>query len=83
MGERLDELKGSLKAGLGKATGDEGLETEGQTQRSAARGSRKVKGGLQEAAGRAQEALGTLTGNAEAEAEGAARRAGGKLRRSG
>jgi uncharacterized protein YjbJ (UPF0337 family) len=48
-GNKVDDLGGKAKEGLGKATGNERLKTEGQTDQaktSAKEGVRKVKEGL-------------------------------------
>ena len=36
MGDRIDEMKGSVKQGVGKVTGDKELEAEGHAEHDAA-----------------------------------------------
>jgi len=45
VGERADELKGNLKEGVGKVTGNERLEAEGDAQAKGAKARRETKGG--------------------------------------
>ena len=83
MGERVNEAKGRLKAGLGAATGNRDLQAEGEAQAGTARGARKAKGALEEIGGRLQQAAGTIAGDSTTEAKGSRRRASGKLRQTG
>lgn len=83
MRERLDELKGEVKQGLGRPTGNPGLEAEGKLQTGTARAKRKTKGVLHEAGGAVQEGLGKLTGDLATQAKGAAEKLRGKAERTG
>ena len=70
MGDRLDELKGNVKEGFGKLTGNERLEAEGDSQADAAKARRKTKGAMRQAGGKVKKAVGHLIGNERLEAEG-------------
>ena len=70
MGDRLDELKGNVKEGFGKLTGNERLEAEGDSQADAAKARRKTKGAMRQAGGKVKKAVGQLIGNERLEAEG-------------
>jgi uncharacterized protein YjbJ (UPF0337 family) len=72
MSDRLDELKGNVKEGIGKVTGNERLEAEGDTQADASRARRKTKGALRQAGGKVKETVGDLIGNERLETEGEA-----------
>ena len=78
MSDRIDELKGNLKEGLGHLTGNERLEVEGEVQAEAARARRKTSGVLREAAGTVKEGIGKLTGNEVTEVEGTAEKLRGQ-----
>jgi uncharacterized protein YjbJ (UPF0337 family) len=83
MGERIDELKGTVKKGLGTLTGNTRLEAEGTMQTGVARAKRKTKGALREAGGAVREGLGKLTGNLATQARGTAGKLRGKAERTG
>ena len=83
MGDRLDEMKGSLKQGAGKLTGDEGLQAEGKAEETTASAKRETKGAMREGGGALKEGFGKLTGDEGTEAEGMADRARGKAERAG
>jgi uncharacterized protein YjbJ (UPF0337 family) len=83
MSDRVEELKGDVKKGLGDLTGNERLEAEGEVQAGEARAGRKTKGALQEAGGAVKEGLGKLTGDEARQAAGAAERLRGKATRAG
>ena len=70
MGEGMDELKGDLKQGAGKITGNRRLRAEGEADANAARAKRRVKGSLREAGGQLKEGVGKITGNKSMEAKG-------------
>ncbi len=76
MSNRIDELKGKVKKGLGNLTGNKRLEAEGEVQSDDARAKRKTKGALREAGGAVKEGFGQ-------EAEGTAERLRGKAERTG
>jgi uncharacterized protein YjbJ (UPF0337 family) len=83
MGERIDELKGNVKKGAGKVTGNEELETEGRADRDTAKAKREVKGAGSELKGSAEEGLGKVTGDEETRARGVADKLKGKADRTG
>ena len=83
MGERMDELKGNVKGGVGKLTGDEQTEAEGRGEAQSARAERKTKGAFLETGGSLKEGAGDLLGNEQMEAEGKADRLKGEARHSG
>jgi len=83
MSERMDELKGNVKAGVGKVTGDHELEAEGQAEHDAARASREVKGVGNQVKGSVEEGVGKVTGDEETRARGVADRLKGDTQRTG
>jgi uncharacterized protein YjbJ (UPF0337 family) len=56
MSERADELKGDIKEGLGKVTGNERLEAEGKAEHDAAKAERETKGATNQAKGSVKKA---------------------------
>ena len=83
MGDRIDEMKGSLKQGAGKVTGDKELQAEGQAEHDTARAGRQAKGVGNQIKGSVEEHVGNLTGDEEAQARGAADRLKGDAQRTG
>jgi len=83
MGDRIEEMKGSLKEGAGKLTGDKELEAEGEAQHDAAEATRQAKGVGNQVKGSVEESLGKLTGDEETQARGAADRLKGDAQRTG
>jgi uncharacterized protein YjbJ (UPF0337 family) len=83
MGDRTDELKGNVKQGWGKLTGDERTEAEGEAQATKAKAARETKGALQQAGGSIKEGVGRVTGDEALEAEGKADRLRGKSKQAG
>ena len=83
MADRLDELKGRVKEGIGKVTGDEGLEDKGKSEAEGSRVKRKIKGAAKEAGGAVKQGAGKVVGDRRTEAEGKADRVSGKTQRSG
>jgi uncharacterized protein YjbJ (UPF0337 family) len=83
MGDRINELTGKLKKGIGALTGNTGLQAEGEMQSGTARARRKTKGALREAGGAVKEGIGKLTGDLTTQAEGTAGKLRGKAERSG
>lgn len=82
MAGRSEELKGGLKEGLGKLTGDEALETEGKGQKKAGRARRKVSGAVRGAVGGIKNAAGDALDSPSLEAEGKADKLRGKAERA-
>ena len=83
MGDRIDELKGKMKKGLGNLAGNTGLKAEGAVQTSVARAKRKTKGSLREAGGAVKEGIGKLTGDLATQARGTGEKLRGKAERTG
>jgi uncharacterized protein YjbJ (UPF0337 family) len=83
MPDRVDEMKGSVKEGVGKLVGNERMEAEGQTERSAAKAERESKGVANQAAGNVKMAAGKLVGNDRLHAEGQAQDVKGSAQRAG
>jgi uncharacterized protein YjbJ (UPF0337 family) len=83
MSDRIDELKGKVKEGLGNLTGNERLEAEGEVQAGAARAKRKTKGALRQVGGAVKEGLGKLTGDEVTQVEGTAEKLRGKAEQTG
>ncbi len=77
-----DEIKGGLKKGLGKLTGDEGLEAEGTTQQKVGEAGRKAGGAARETKGSIKDTVGDALDSPTLEAEGKADRLRGKTERS-
>lgn len=83
MGDRMEELKGNLKEGAGKATGDQEMQSEGAAQHDTAKGAREIKGAANEAIGNVKEGLGKLVGDDQARGEGAGDKLKGNVQRAG
>jgi uncharacterized protein YjbJ (UPF0337 family) len=83
MGDRMDEMKGNVKEGWGKVTGDKDTEAEGRAESDAAEARRETKGAMQEAGGNIKEGVGKVIGNEQMQAEGKADQLKGKGRQAG
>ncbi len=83
MGDRMDELKGKAKQGLGDVTGDEQMKQEGQGEEALARGKREVKIAAEQATGKLKEGLGRMTGDTGTEAQGDVDQMKGEAGRTG
>jgi uncharacterized protein YjbJ (UPF0337 family) len=83
MGNRIDELQGQIKQGVGTLMGNEELEREGATQSERARLQREADGALDQAAGKVEEKIGQATGDTGTQAKGKARQAEGDIERAG
>ena len=79
---RGGEIEGGLKKGLGKLTGDEGLEAEGAAQQTAGKAGRKAGGAAREGKGSIKDVVGDAINSPTLEAEGKADRVRGKADRS-
>jgi uncharacterized protein YjbJ (UPF0337 family) len=77
-----DEALGSVKQGIGKATGDKALEAEGAMQKSGGRGKRKATGAAREMKGKAKKAVGDLLDSPTLKSKGKAAKARGKVERA-
>lgn len=83
MSERVDEAKGNIKQGFGKATGNRDMEAEGKAEHDSAVGRRQVKGAANQVKGNVEEGLGKVTGSDEERARGTADRIKGDTQRNG
>lgn len=83
MGERIDEVKGNIKQGVGKMTGNHEMEAEGRAEHDSAKARREVKGAGNQLKGSVEEGLGRVTGDTETEARGTADRIKGDTQRAG
>ena len=83
MGNRIDELQGQIKQGVGTLTGNEELEREGATQSEKARLQREADGAIDQAAGTVEEKVGEVTDDPETAAKGKARQVEGDIERAG
>jgi uncharacterized protein YjbJ (UPF0337 family) len=79
----MDELKGNIKQGIGKVTGNEELEAEGKVEHDTAKASREIKGAGNQIKGSVEEGVGKVTGDEETEARGMADRLKGDTQRAG
>ena len=79
----MHELKGNVKQGVGKVTGNEELEAEGRAEHDAAHAAREAKGIGNQLKGRIEEGVGRVTGDEETEARGVADRLKGDVQRTG
>jgi uncharacterized protein YjbJ (UPF0337 family) len=83
MGNRMDELQGQIKQGLGTLTGNEDMERDGAMQSEKARMEREAEGAVDQAAGAVEEKAGDLTDDPETKLKGKARQAEGDIKRAG
>ena len=83
MTERIDEIKGNVKKGVGKLTGDREMEAEGEAERDTAKARREVKGTGNQIKGSVEEGLGKVTGDDETRARGMADRIKGDTEHAG
>jgi uncharacterized protein YjbJ (UPF0337 family) len=83
MGDRLDELKGNIKEGAGKITGDTDMEAEGRGEATMAHGKREVKGAADQATGKVEQGIGRLTGDESESARGTTDELKGDTQRAG
>jgi uncharacterized protein YjbJ (UPF0337 family) len=83
MGDRINEIKGEVKKGIGKVTGNEKLEAEGRAEHDAAHASHQAKGIGNQVKGSVEEGIGKVTGDEETRARGTADRLKGDAQRTG
>ena len=74
-----DDIKGGLKKGLGKLTGDEALEAEGAAQKEVGTAERKVSGAVNEGKGSLKGAAGDALDSPTLKGEGVVDKVKGKL----
>ena len=83
MDERIREIKGNVKQGVGKVTGNAELEAEGRAEHDTAHAAREAKGMGNQVKGHIEEGVGRVTGDEETEARGVADRLKGDIQRAG
>ena len=83
MGDRMHEIKGDIKKGIGKVTGNEKLEAEGQLEHDTAHAAHQAKGMGNQVKGTVEEEVGKMTGDEETRARGMADRLKGDAQRTG
>ena len=83
MTDRIDELQGQIKKGIGSLTGNEEMKREGEAQEQAAKVKREAEGAIDQGVGKAQEVVGDATDDTRTELEGKARQAEGDIKRAG
>jgi uncharacterized protein YjbJ (UPF0337 family) len=79
----MHEIKGNVKQGVGKVTGNEELEAEGRVEHDSAHAAREAKGMGNQVKGRVAEGVGRMTGDEDTEARGMADRLKGDTQRAG
>lgn len=79
---RADEIKGGIKEGVGKLTGDDALEAEGDAQQKMGEAGRKAGGAIDEAKGTVKGKVGDALDSPTLEAEGGVDRLRGKADRA-
>ena len=83
MGDRLDELEGRAKQGVGTLVGDEEMAREGDAQADLAKAKRETEGAVDQTVGRTQEVVGDVIDDEDMEARGKARQLEGDVKRAG
>ena len=83
MADRIDELKGAVKKTVGKATGDEDLEVEGQAEQTAAKATRKTKGAANQTVGGVKAKAGDVLDDESLYAAGETQKGKGKTQSAG
>lgn len=82
MSGRKNEIVGGIKEGLGKVTGNDTLEAEGTTQKTAGKTERKVSGAGHEVKGSIKSGAGSLLNSPTLKAEGEAEKVQGRIERA-
>ena len=72
---RKNEMVGGIKEGLGKLTGDDGLEAEGAAQKNMGKAERKTSGAFHEAKGSFKKGVGRADRLTDARGRGRGREA--------
>jgi uncharacterized protein YjbJ (UPF0337 family) len=83
MGDRIDELQGRTKEGIGNLTGNEAMAQEGKAEADVAKLERETEGAIDKGVGKAQETLGDVIDDEGMEARGQARQVEGDIKRAG
>ena len=77
-----DELKGNIKEGMGKLTGNERMEAEGKAEKDLAKTKRKIEGAGDRLGGTMKEGLGKMAGDRSTELEGKIQKEKGRIKGS-
>ena len=83
MTNRIDELQGQIKKGIGNLTGNDEMKREGQAQEQTAKLKREAEGAVDQGVGKAKEVVGEATDDTQTELEGKVRQAEGDIKRAG
>ncbi len=83
MANRIDELQGQIKKGLGGLTGNEEMKREGEAQEQRAKLERETEGAVDQGVGKVHEVVGDVTDDTETKLKGKARQAEGDIERTG
>jgi uncharacterized protein YjbJ (UPF0337 family) len=83
MGDRMHEIKGDIKEGVGKVTGNEEMAAEGRVEHDSAHAARQAKGLGNQIKGHVEEGLGKATGDEDTRARGVVDRLKGDAERAG
>ena len=83
MSDRADELKGNLKEGAGKLTGNTEMQAEGRGEKELAQGRRQVKGAANQVKANIEQGIGRMTGDESTQAQGATDEIKGDTQRTG
>lgn len=83
MTNRIDELQGQIKKGIGSLTGNDEMKRDGEAQEQSAKLKREAEGAVDQGVGKAQELVGDATGDTRTELEGKARQTEGDVKRAG
>lgn len=83
MANRMDELQGQIKKGLGSLTGNDDMKREGEAQEEQAKIERETEGAVDQGVGKVQEGVGNVTDDKETELKGKARQVEGDAKRTG
>jgi uncharacterized protein YjbJ (UPF0337 family) len=83
MGDRIDELQGRTKEGIGNLTGNEGMAQEGKAEADTAKLERETEGAIDKGVGKVQETVGDVIDDEDMEARGQARQVEGDIKRAG
>ena len=71
MGDRMDEMTGTVKETAGKVTGNQQQEAEGRAEAEAARVHREGSAVKDDVTGSIKQGVGKMTGDRDLDAEGA------------
>ena len=83
MADRVDELQGQVKEGVGNLTGNEDMAREGKVEADTAKLQRETEGAIDKGVGKVQETVGDVLNDEDMEARGQARQLEGDAKRAG